>query len=55
MIETSARNSQNVEKAFMTLASEIKSKVSKANEPTRVTDKRITEVPPPQVKDGGCC
>ncbi|CAK72957.1 unnamed protein product (macronuclear) [Paramecium tetraurelia] len=56
-IETSAKNSSNVEKAFITLANEIKAKVAKSSEAIPVkTGPRIT--PDQQqntVKDTGCC
>ncbi|CAD8151433.1 unnamed protein product [Paramecium octaurelia] len=56
-IETSAKNSSNVEKAFITLANEIKAKVAKSSEAIPVkTGPRIT--PDQQqntVKDNGCC
>ncbi|CAD8080853.1 unnamed protein product [Paramecium sonneborni] len=56
-IETSAKNSSNVEKAFITLANEIKAKVAKSSESVPIkTGPRIT--PDQQqntVKDNGCC
>ncbi|CAD8172968.1 unnamed protein product [Paramecium octaurelia] len=56
-IETSAKNSSNVEKAFITLANEIKAKVAKSSEAVPIkTGPRIT--PDQQqntVKDNGCC
>ncbi|CAK86110.1 unnamed protein product (macronuclear) [Paramecium tetraurelia] len=56
-IETSAKNSSNVEKAFITLANEIKAKVAKGSEAVPIkTGPRIT--PDQQqntVKDTGCC
>lgn len=59
-IETSARSSTNVEKAFFTLANEIKGRVQKVNE----TDNKSQRAPAKKLEDGqdlnktrkgGCC
>ncbi|CAD8087550.1 unnamed protein product [Paramecium sonneborni] len=56
-IETSAKNSSNVEKAFITLANEIKAKVAKSSEAVPIkTAPRITQDQQQNtVKDNGCC
>ncbi|KAM3145993.1 GTP-binding protein of the rab [Paramecium bursaria] len=52
-IETSAKNSINVEKAFMTLATEIKAKVAKNEKIAPQSQQALTPNPDAQ-KTGGC-
>ncbi|CAD8162194.1 unnamed protein product [Paramecium pentaurelia] len=58
-IETSAKNSSNVEKAFITLANEIKAKVAKSSEAMPIKTGPGPRITPDQqqntVKDNGCC
>ncbi|CAD8067031.1 unnamed protein product [Paramecium primaurelia] len=58
-IETSAKNSSNVEKAFITLANEIKAKVAKSSEAMPIKTGTGPRITPDQqqntVKDNGCC
>lgn len=57
-METSAKNSTNVEQAFMTMASEIKSRMSTvqsgaSNKPS--TNVNVSGPGKPVQQQGGCC
>lgn len=54
-IETSAKNATNVEKAFLTMSSQIKSRMKSAPQPTKAGGTKLT--PGQQVggSSGGCC
>ncbi|KAM3136561.1 hypothetical protein pb186bvf_011364 [Paramecium bursaria] len=56
-IEASAKANNNVDKAFMTLANDIKAKVAKAddNKPRPGTTPGGLKNPPQKQKEGGCC
>lgn len=54
-LETSAKTSQNVEDAFTTLATEIKSTVSVAATSKQARGERLATTKPLGKEKGGCC
>lgn len=54
-LETSAKNAQNVEQAFLTMAAQIKNRM--ASQPTAKADTKQVNVSGTQVSSGGggCC
>jgi GTPase SAR1 family protein len=54
-LETSAKSSQNVEQAFVTMASEIKSKVATSTTKTATRGDRLTQSKSVATKKKGCC
>merc|ERR1712187_578978 len=54
-LETSAKNSHNVEQAFLTMAAQIKTRIAATQSLNPTAANRVDIVTEPTTKSGGCC